>query len=275
MANISSIRLSGTTYQIVDSTAIHSLVGYSTTAEMNQAITAATDALAQTIAERDYQTESDVQNAITNKADTTAVTQAISDAVSGKANTTDLAPLFGYVAFDSTTNRINFKHASTDSNVLAFIDASPFLVDGFLDSVAIQTIEGSQYLVFTWNSDSGKQTTTNIPLADIFSPSNYYDKNNVDTLLAAKADTATTYTKSEVDTALGNKQDTLVSATNIKTINGQSILGNGNIVINEGGTIDSEMSSVSENAVQNKVITAALASKNGVISIDSETLVIS
>lgn len=275
MANISSIRLSGATYQIVDSTAIHSLVGYSTTAEMNQAITAATDALAQTIAERDYQTESDVQNAITNKADTTAVTQAISDAVSGKANTTDLAPLFGYVAFDSATNRINFKHASTDSNVLAFIDASPFLVDGFLDSVAIQTIEGSQYLVFTWNSDSGKQTTTNIPLADIFSPSNYYDKNNVDALLAAKADTATTYTKSEVDTALGNKQDTLVSATNIKTINGQSILGNGNIVINEGGTIDSEMSSVSENAVQNKVITAALASKNGVISIDSETLVIS
>lgn len=51
MANISNIRLSGTTYTIVDSTAIHSLVGYSTTAEMNQAITAATSALAQTIEE--------------------------------------------------------------------------------------------------------------------------------------------------------------------------------------------------------------------------------
>lgn len=274
MANISSIRLSGVTYTIVDSTAIHSLVGYSTTAEMNQAITAATDSLAQAIASEGYQTASDVQTAIAGKADTTAVTQAISDAVSGKANTTDLAPLFGAVEYDSVTHRINFKHESTGST-LAFIDASPFLVDGFLDSVEIQTIEGAQYLVFTWNSDSGKQTTTNIPLGDIFNPSNYYTKAEVDTALLGKANTATTYTKTEVDTALGGKQDTLVSATNIKTINGQSILGTGNMVINEGGTIDSEMSNVSENAVQNKVITAALGTKNGVISIDSETLVIS
>lgn len=35
--------------------------------------------------------------------------------------------------------------------------------------------------------------------------------------------------------ALGRKQDTLVSGTNIKTINGESILGNGNIVIEQGG----------------------------------------
>jgi len=36
--------------------------------------------------------------------------------------------------------------------------------------------------------------------------------------------------------ALGTKQDTLVSGTNIKTINGNSILGLGNIQIGEGGT---------------------------------------
>lgn len=40
-----------------------------------------------------------------------------------------------------------------------------------------------------------------------------------------------------VETALGNKQDTLVSGTNIKTINNQSILGNGNIEIT-GGDVD-------------------------------------
>lgn len=274
MANISNIRLSGTTYTIVDSTAIHSLVGYSTTAEMNQAITAATDALAESIAEQGYQTASDVQTAIQGKADTTAMTQAIADAVSGKANTSDLAPLFGAVEYDSTTHRINFKHDAAGS-VLAFVDASPFIVDGFLDSVEIQTIEGAQYLVFTWNSDSGKETTTNIPLSDIFTPENYYTKSEVDTALLAKANTADTYTKTQVDTALGGKQATLVSGTNIKTINGQSILGDGNIIINEGGTIDSEMSATSTNAVQNKVITAALGTKNGVISIDSETLVIS
>lgn len=56
-----------------------------------------------------------------------------------------------------------------------------------------------------------------------------------DTALSNKADTATTYTKTEVDTALGDKQDTLVSGTNIKTINNESILGSGNIDIQGGG----------------------------------------
>lgn len=39
------------------------------------------------------------------------------------------------------------------------------------------------------------------------------------------------YTKSEVDTALDGKQDTLESGVNIKTINNESILGEGNIQI--------------------------------------------
>ena len=44
---------------------------------------------------------------------------------------------------------------------------------------------------------------------------------------------------SEVITAIGvaikGKQDNLVSGTNIKTINSQSLLGSGNIVISGGG----------------------------------------
>lgn len=39
-----------------------------------------------------------------------------------------------------------------------------------------------------------------------------------------------------LQTALNNKQDTLVSATNIKTINGTSLLGSGDLVISSGGT---------------------------------------
>lgn len=62
---------------------------------------------------------------------------------------------------------------------------------------------------------------------------------------------------------LASKQDTLVSGTNIKTVNGQSLLGNGNIDITGGGTItvDSALSATSENPVQNKVITNALNGK--------------
>lgn len=62
---------------------------------------------------------------------------------------------------------------------------------------------------------------------------------------------------------LDGKQDTLVSGTNIKTINGNSLLGEGDITI-EGGssiTIDSELSETSVNPVQNKVINTALNNK--------------
>lgn len=75
--------------------------------------------------------------------------------------------------------------------------------------------------------------------------SNYYTKSEtsgateISTALESKADTATTYTKTETDNAItaatSIKQDTLVSGTNIKTINGETLLGEGNITI-EGGS---------------------------------------
>ena len=43
------------------------------------------------------------------------------------------------------------------------------------------------------------------------------------------------YTESEVDSALNGKQAKLISGTNIKTINNQSLLGSGNIDIQGGG----------------------------------------
>ena len=44
------------------------------------------------------------------------------------------------------------------------------------------------------------------------------------------------YTETEIDTALNTKQATLVSGTNIKTVNNQSLLGSGNISIGGGGS---------------------------------------
>lgn len=72
-------------------------------------------------------------------------------------------------------------------------------------------------------------------------------KENAAATYQVKGDYATT-------AQLNNKQDTLVSGTNIKTINGETILGAGDITIQAGGTVDTEMSDTSENAVQNKVI---------------------
>ena len=45
-------------------------------------------------------------------------------------------------------------------------------------------------------------------------------------------------TKKYVDDKINNKQDTLVSGTNIKTINGESLLGSGNIKITPEPSID-------------------------------------
>ena len=64
-----------------------------------------------------------------------------------------------------------------------------------------------------------------------------------------------------VANALKSKQDVLVDGENLKTINGQSLLGEGNIEIQGGGggssiTVDSELSETSENPVQNKVVKA-------------------
>lgn len=67
----------------------------------------------------------------------------------------------------------------------------------------------------------------------------------------------------EVATLSTDKQDNLVSGTNIKTINGESILGSGDIEISSGGSVDTEMSDTSENAVQNKVIKAYIDSLVG------------
>lgn len=54
------------------------------------------------------------------------------------------------------------------------------------------------------------------------------------------------YNKSYIDTGLSSKQDTLVSGTNIKTINNESILGSGNINIQGGsGSTDVKINGTS------------------------------
>lgn len=73
--------------------------------------------------------------------------------------------------------------------------------------------------------------------------SNYYTKSEVDNLIQNAIGTidldeyykkGETYSNIEVDNLLQSKQDELISGTNIKTINNQSILGNGNIDISSG-----------------------------------------
>lgn len=55
---------------------------------------------------------------------------------------------------------------------------------------------------------------------------------------ATAGDLSNYYTKQQTDTLLGEKQPTLVSGTNIKTINNESILGEGNLDIQGGSSVN-------------------------------------
>ena len=74
--------------------------------------------------------------------------------------------------YDSTAKEIQLKH---DSTVVARIDATAFIKDGMVSSVAIS----NGYLVITFNTDAGTSPVS-IALTDIFNPANYYDKTAAD-----------------------------------------------------------------------------------------------
>ena len=236
MANpiLEHLRLSGTTYDLVDSSAIHSLDGYWDSATTQNAITAATGALAETI-DQELSGKADttavtqeisaavsgkadttavtaaIDAATSGKADTTAVTQAISEAVSGKLDTSTFATYSGNVdtalaskiagaAWDSTTSHLNFfDNVSATGTPLTYVDGADWVKDSFLKSVTIEDKEISgetvTCLVFVFETESG-ETETDIPLTDIFDPSNYI---NVNTFTAYTASTAT---------EIGKKMDT-------------------------------------------------------------------
>ena len=231
--------------------------GYQNASQVNAAITAATNPINETLTAHTANTE-------------IHVTLANKEAWNAKLDAADVEGFFGAVNYDKESKRINFYNTSTGGTVLGYVDATDFIKDGMVSNVEIKEVaEKGVCLVITFNSDSGKQAIE-IPISQIFNadnyytksqtdsaiaaytydkatidqkvaeggtfdPSLYYDKTATDNLLANKADKATTYTKNEVDNAItaatSTKQDKLVSGTNIRTVGGHSVLGNGNIVL--------------------------------------------
>lgn len=92
--------------------------------------------------------------------------------------------------------------------------------------------------------------------------SNYYKKSEVDSLLTNKAD------KSELST----KQDTLISGTNIKTINNQSILGGGNIEI-QASTGETDLSDYYTKEECNSTFATVSQVENKVDKIEGKSLI--
>ena len=154
----------------------------------------------------------------------------------------------GDYALKSDLNTLATKEElATKADTSALSSKQNTLVSGTnIKTINGETILGSGNLVIqsgtsNWDDIQGKPQ-----FAEVATSGDYNDLINKPTI----PDVSGLATKQEI----AGKQDTLVSGTNIKTINGNSVLGAGDITIQAGGTIDTAMSDTSENAVQNKVI---------------------
>ena len=160
---------------------------------------------------------------------------------------------FDDVEYDSSGKTIDFY---SDGALVDSIDATDFIKDGMVDHVELTTLSGDTYLHIVFNTDAGKEPI-DINLGDIFDAENYYTKQEVNDLLDDKVDTSAYtpvdlsdyYTKQEVDSLIpeipsldGYATESWVEnqgyISQIKTINNISLIGEGNIQIGSGGTID-------------------------------------
>lgn len=185
----------------------------------------------------------------------------------------EVAPNELIVVVDQS-DMVTFKRASNGDVLFSQlvddiqIAGSPVTKDTIIDQFAIIGFTSGGG-TSNWDDITGKPE-----FAEVATSGDYNDLTNKPTIpdvsnLATKAEIADMETRSHAEATyatkqqVANKQDQLVSGTNIKTVNGQPLLGNGNIQIEGGGTIncDSELSTTSENPVQNKVITNAINGK--------------
>lgn len=211
------------------------------------------------------------EQAVASKQDTLVSGQNIKtingQSVLGKGN---IAIQGGTSNWDDITGKPEFAEVATTGSYNDLSD-KPEIPSDYIESITDSDTEFSIDTAF--NYKSGKKYSLS------FSKTSGFDviiggvgdtqrkiSLSIDTdIIATKEDLADYQPVGDyaTKTELASKQDTLVSGTNIKTINGQTLLGEGNIEIQGGGTItvDNELSTTSENPVQNKVITNAINGK--------------
>ena len=148
--------------------------------------------------------------------------------LSGKVQTMINVAVSGYpdkAEYSSTEKKIYFKHNNTILPSMT-IDATDFIKDGMIESVEVVQSGGTSYLKIVWNLDGSSgstKKTIHLNIGDLFEADNYYT-------------TGQTSGATQIANALAAKQNSLVSGINIKTINNESILGEGNITIEGGGS---------------------------------------
>lgn len=170
-----------------------------------------------------------------------------------------------------TTNLNNeISRAKAEEDAIRAIASSAFHFKGTKPSIddlpKTGNTQGDVWQVgdkeYAWNGTDWVELGFNVDLTP------YIKTVDAEAKIATAKSEAISSSKTYTDTQVAKKQDTLISGTNIKTINNQSILGSGNINIEGGGstvTVDTALSATSTNPVQNKIITNALNKKQDII----------
>lgn len=135
-----------------------------------------------------------------------------------EGDTYNISSLFNGVEYNEPTKQIRFKHGDT---ILAVIDATQFIKDGFISDVRIETIDGESCLVIDFNTDSGIQDIA-IPLtklieqiikvvdddAELTEPGIYKRKSSNE-LIFKESNSQTTITSEGLETVLYFGEDDL------------------------------------------------------------------
>ena len=217
-----------------------------------------------------YATEQYVDNSVSGKVDNSALTQyytsaqtdtAISNAVSGKLDTSAItaystteevenmitAATNGLASEEWVNNQGFLKEHqslsaySTTEQVQTLINTAKQEVENEIPDVSNFVTSGEVETQITNKGYiTGYTETDPVFQASAASGISEQDISNWNAKLDSSALTPY-YTSAQTDNAISNatsgKQDTLVSGVNIKTINNESLLGSGNIVIEGGSSI--------------------------------------
>jgi hypothetical protein len=218
---------------------------------------------------------------VTGKADTSAVTESINAAVSGKADTSDV-----FITSSNRNSIVSNIHEevyqlSTDDiysiTATKALSGDIIYCQIMIDNILYDMQGSSSSITYSDEALSGLVTADfstsmsiiindrenhhiNEVFIEVFNTNdNSYIKeitivhnppigvNKID--YVSSIYTEFVHDQYAMKTDLNRKQDTLVSGTNIKTINNESILGSGNITIQGGGSVDQTVISGSTNAV--------------------------
>lgn len=230
-----------------------SLSAYSTTEQMNQAIGSATAATTGWVESQGFLTEHQSLSAYTP-------TSGFST-INGSAITEGGNIVVEETPYSGGTNIEIIDHIISVTGITVPTKLSELTNDeGFVNSGEVETqITSKGYITGFTETDPVFQASAASGISE-------QDITNWNNKLDSSALTPY-YTSAQTDTAISNatsgKQDTLVSGTNIKTINNQSLLGSGNIEI-QGGSGGGSYTAGNNIDITNDVISVTgLATING------------